>query len=131
MQKTMQSSSSEHFYVPALNGLRFLAVSLVIFVHWNFSSYRGNIFFQLSEVGWFGVDLFFVLSGYLITEILLREKEKFGSILLKNFWLRRILRIWPAYYAALILQFIVIPHFPEWKLMAPFPSEGARNYYTG
>jgi peptidoglycan/LPS O-acetylase OafA/YrhL len=49
--------------------------------------------------GAFGVDLFFVLSAYLITDLLLREKEEFGRINIKSFYMRRVLRIWPLYYA--------------------------------
>jgi len=55
--------------------------------------------------------VFFALSAYLITEILLRERRKSGSISLKNFYIRRILRIWPLYFLFLLFTFLVVPHF--------------------
>jgi peptidoglycan/LPS O-acetylase OafA/YrhL len=57
----------------------------------------------ISRAGSFGVDLFFLLSAYLITELLLREKEEFGQIHLKLFYVRRILRIWPLYFLAILI----------------------------
>jgi peptidoglycan/LPS O-acetylase OafA/YrhL len=62
-----------------------------------------------SRFGQFGVIIFFVLSGFLITYLLLLEKENTG-INVKNFYIRRILRIWPLYFIILILGFFVFPH---------------------
>jgi len=101
-------------YFPSLNGVRFFAAFIVIIDHlelfkiyfgikplWSeqFSSYLGS----------FGVTIFFVLSGFLITYLLLVEKEN-SEINLKKFYLRRILRIWPLYYLLLTISFFVIPH---------------------
>ena len=58
--------------------------------------------FSIHGAGYYGVDLFFVLSAYLITELLLREQDKTGSIHLPQFYLRRILRIWPLYFFFLL-----------------------------
>lgn len=55
------------------------------------------------------VVLFFVLSGYLITYLLITEKEKFGTIAIRKFYIRRMLRIWPLFYAAILLAFLIIP----------------------
>lgn len=91
-------------YYPALDGLRGLAILLVVVYH-NFGFI--NVFF----FGWLGVDLFFVLSGFLITDILLKtigEKN-----FLRNFFMRRILRIFPLYYFGLVLFLFVIPLFAE------------------
>ena len=87
-------------HYPALDGLRGLAILLVVVYH-NFGFI--NVFF----FGWLGVDLFFVLSGFLITDILLKTVGKKGY--LKNFYIRRVLRIFPLYYLCLILFLIVLP----------------------
>ncbi|HVG42973.1 MAG TPA: acyltransferase [Chitinophagaceae bacterium] len=87
-------------YYPALDGLRGLAILLVVVYH-NFGFI--NYFF----FGWLGVDLFFVLSGFLITDILLKTREQPNFI--RHFYTRRLLRIFPLYYLALILFLLLIP----------------------
>ncbi|HEY5371134.1 MAG TPA: acyltransferase [Hanamia sp.] len=81
-------------YIPQLDGIRGLAIILVVTFH-----YWGNI--PLFTFGWSGVDLFFVLSGYLITDrlIVLQQQKDF----LKRFYINRALRIMPVYYLTLIL----------------------------
>ncbi len=70
-----------------------------------------NVLAGIGATGAFGVSLFFVLSSYLITELLLREKDLIGTLDVRSFYIRRILRIWPLYFAflalAVILQWIV------------------------
>lgn len=61
------------------------------------------------EVFSFGVPVFFVLSGFLISYLMLKEQESPGSFNLKNFYVRRILRIWPVYYATIIFGFFIFP----------------------
>ena len=61
------------------------------------------------ENGGYGVQLFFILSGYLITTLLLREEARYGRIALRAFWIRRILRIWPLYYLIVVIGFFVLP----------------------
>lgn len=87
-------------YYPALDGLRGVAILLVVFLH-NFRFV--NYFF----FGWLGVDLFFVLSGFLITEILLKTLGQPNY--LRNFYMRRMLRIFPIYYLTLIICFGILP----------------------
>jgi peptidoglycan/LPS O-acetylase OafA/YrhL len=85
---------SEAFaYSSALDGIRAISIALVVGLH---SPWSG--FFPFNR-GWIGVDVFFVLSGYLITALLLREKGKRGTISLKHFYLRRALRILPGLLA--------------------------------
>ena len=107
-----------HF--PGLNGVRFIAALLVIIDHTElFKSYLGlptlwgNSY--SSYLGAFGVSIFFVLSGFLITYLLLVEKKE-GSIQIKLFYLRRVLRIWPLYYLLVLLGFLVIPYLSYFQI---------------
>lgn len=81
-------------YMPGLDGLRAIAVFAVIFFHLGFSWAGGGLL---------GVSIFFVLSGYLITDILISEWQERGTISLKVFWMRRARRLFPALYLTLIL----------------------------
>lgn len=87
-------------HYPALDGLRGLAILLVVIYH-NFG------FIDYFFFGWLGVDLFFVLSGFLITDILLKTLGEKNY--LKNFYIRRMLRIFPLYYLALVIFLVVVP----------------------
>lgn len=80
-----------------LDILRFIACSLVIFNHVQ-GPENLNIFIQtLKKGGWIGVDLFFVLSGFLIASLLFKEHKASGSIDLKRFLIRRGFKIYPAF----------------------------------
>jgi peptidoglycan/LPS O-acetylase OafA/YrhL len=82
-------------HLPQLDGIRGIAILLVLCTHLG-AILRSEFFSRYLEAGWIGVDLFFVLSGFLITRILLntRESERYYS----RFYIRRGLRIWPLYY---------------------------------
>ncbi|MEY2627159.1 MAG: hypothetical protein RJB08_918 [Actinomycetota bacterium] len=80
-------------YVPALDGLRALAVIAVVLYHAKFSWMQG---------GFIGVEVFFVVSGFLITSLLLEEAEENHSVALKQFWFRRGRRLLPALFAMLV-----------------------------
>ncbi|MBQ9069379.1 MAG: acetyltransferase, partial [Eggerthellaceae bacterium] len=81
-------------YIPALDGLRAFAVLAVIFYHMGFSWATGGLL---------GVTMFFVLSGYLITGLLIVEYRTSGSINLPNFWLRRVRRLVPAIVTVILV----------------------------
>jgi peptidoglycan/LPS O-acetylase OafA/YrhL len=101
--------------IPELDGMRGLAILLVMMVHiipYNpvQIDYPGEKYIaSLASMGWAGVDIFFVLSGFLITSILLRTKN--GDGYFKKFYVRRILRIFPLYYVTITIVFIVAPLF--------------------
>ena len=83
----------------SLDGLRAVAILAVLWHH----SARPAPGALLATRGFLGVDLFFVISGFLITTLLLRERQRSGAISLRRFYLRRFLRIFPAYYLTLAL----------------------------
>ena len=122
------SSLSTGTRVDALDGLRAIAILLVLLWHLtpNHNSNQGlrSIVFKMADLGWSGVDLFFVLSGFLITGILLRAKASDGP--LRHFLMRRILRILPAYYLALCLVFLVLPFVLR---LYPIPNISAQAPY--
>jgi len=91
--------------IPQLDAVRGLAVLLVL-VH-NTNNYPSLHLQLISDNGWMGVDLFFVLSGFLITGILIDTKQSEGYF--RNFYARRCLRIWPLYYAVLLFMFVIVP----------------------
>jgi peptidoglycan/LPS O-acetylase OafA/YrhL len=92
--------------IPQLDAARGIAILLVL-IH-NTSSFPFRPLAAISAHGWMGVDLFFVLSGFLITGILLDTKE--SEAYFRNFYARRCLRIWPLYYSLLIFMFVIVPH---------------------
>jgi len=93
-----QARGTERFYVPALDGLRFCAFALVFLHHSPVFPGGSQTASVLKEFGWIGVDLFFVLSAYLLIALLQREHVATGSMDLGKFFARRILRIWPLFY---------------------------------
>jgi peptidoglycan/LPS O-acetylase OafA/YrhL len=95
-----------HNYIPAFDGLRAIAVLPVVPLHVGVSTLpNSHLLYELTR-GWFGVDLFFVLSGFLITWILLAELDDTGTIDIKRFYSRRFLRLGPAYASMLMAMLI-------------------------
>ena len=100
----------------SINGLRAISIFLVLTHHFilqynilkNFKDVRwmGPILKLLND-GQLGVNVFFVISGFLITSLLLQEEAKTKRVSLKNFYIRRTLRIFPAYYFLLLVYFIL------------------------
>lgn len=110
-------------HIPALDGIRGLAVLLVLFCHATqrpfgeasnaeFVTALDRGILSLARLSWTGVDLFFVLSGFLITGILYDAKGK--DHFFRNFYARRTVRIFPLYYACLLLYLVIWPLFPAW-----------------
>src|SRR5579872_440719 len=85
-----------------LDALRAVAILLVLGRHTRVAE-------VWTRVGWCGVDLFFVISGFLISGLLFQEYKRFGEISLKRFWLRRGLKIYPAFYVYTLILTIVLP----------------------
>lgn len=96
-------------YFPSLNGIRALAALSVMVYHIEQVKYRNEVynFFEfgfVSKLGSLGVTLFFVLSGFLITYLLYRERESSSTVNIKYFYVRRILRIWPLYFFIILVS---------------------------
>lgn len=109
------NGAAERFYLPQLDGLRFLAFFLVFLHHLklppagSMADGLAGPWLTLRAFGWMGVELFFVLSAFLMTSLLLREHRARGAIAVGRFFIRRVLRIWPLYFFALALGFAVLP----------------------
>ncbi len=106
-QATQPQGAAPHLpYRPAIDGLRAIAVLSVVLYHWGLPGLSG---------GFAGVDVFFVISGYLIGGLLWRELRDTGTIRLVRFWMRRVRRLAPAYLAmagatALVASAILLPY---------------------
>lgn len=113
-----------------LDGLRFLCIAMVLWHHtplWEGSAVR------LLSRGFLGVDFFFVLSGFLITTLLLRERRAFGDFSLKDFYLRRLLRIVPVYYFVVLVvsgYFILVGGRQDYTGLVPFYLLFLSNFLT-
>ncbi|RYZ21319.1 MAG: acyltransferase [Chitinophagaceae bacterium] len=109
--------SGEKVYFRNLDAVRFIAAMMVFMGHAVSPSYKylpiegtfaGKVLWTISTGGT-GVSVFFVLSGFLITYLLIKEQEASGRISLRNFYVRRVLRIWPLYYLVVGFSMIVYP----------------------
>lgn len=142
-------------HIPVLDGIRGLAILLVLVAHFNdeaiFKEYFpliGPVATKLALTGLMGVDLFFILSGFLITGILLKTKDSERYFL--NFYARRVLRIFPLYYCVLLVIFWVLPACIKldaaaqylnshqwwlWTYLSNFPGhpswDSSENYHLG
>jgi peptidoglycan/LPS O-acetylase OafA/YrhL len=114
VQKDRAEDGARH--IPALDGVRGIAVLMVLFGHFTPRNSAGNSLFfrffqELLHNGWMGVDLFFVLSGFLITGILLRARP--SPRYFRSFYARRVLRIFPIYYLVLTALAVVYWLYPK------------------
>jgi peptidoglycan/LPS O-acetylase OafA/YrhL len=114
--ETVEKSVAKFGYYPQLDGLRALAFLLVFSNHLKPFPLAGEshspvwVFLQsLMGWGWLGVQIFFTLSGFLITALLLQERSGSAKIDLPAFFIRRALRIWPLYYFMILINFLILP----------------------
>jgi peptidoglycan/LPS O-acetylase OafA/YrhL len=113
----MQETTVRKRYFENLDGLRFMLALVVFFSHAQFGAALKEIcpsdvvdrFIEVFTHGYYGVSFFFVLSGFLITYLMLEEQQTTGHFSVPHFYTRRILRIWPVYYAALLFSFVIYP----------------------
>jgi peptidoglycan/LPS O-acetylase OafA/YrhL len=125
-----KDAAPDSFYHPELDCLRFFAF-FAVFLHHLFpqepSGYHGlgatasTALASIVQAGGLGVDLFFCLSAFLITSLLLREDKARGKIDVKAFWIRRILRIWPLTYFFIVLAAVFVPMV--------LPDDRLRGFY--
>jgi peptidoglycan/LPS O-acetylase OafA/YrhL len=111
-----QLANQERVYFKGIDGLRAIGSLTVVFGHIELTKSDFSIpnllhipYYKYTS-GHLGVVLFFVLSGFLITYLLMEEKQKFKTISIKRFYFRRILRIWPIYYLILFLLLFLFPN---------------------
>ena len=135
-KNSTKDKTHQKVFFPNLDGLRFICFLMVFLFH----TYK-TIFQNLKDTnhtvysitrflfgnGELGVNFFFVLSGFLITFLLIKEKETTGSIHLGNFYVRRILRIWPMFYLCIFIGFVIVPVLKS--ISGHAPSEIARPLY--
>jgi len=123
----------ERKHQPELDGIRGIAILLVLASHAAGllgvlpETSAGYLITNLLVPGWGGVDLFFVLSGFLITGILLRTKSSVHYF--QSFYARRVLRIFPIYYLALTGTLVVAHFFPGVRELVPLPGMGRVSYF--
>ena len=138
-------------HLPGLNSLRFFAAFFVVISHANISMIKLGIYPQYNVAflnkGGDAVDFFFTLSGFLITYLLFWEIKETQTVSIRNFYIRRILRIWPLYFLIVLIGFIIMGviypwmyhqvyfDFPPWKGLLFFlfflPNYAAKYYMVG
>lgn len=105
-------SKGQEVHLKGLNGIRAIAAIAVVISHTLlFSEQVGLPASTGTDLAGFGVTIFFSLSGFLITYLLLLEKKKIATTNIRSFYIRRILRIWPLYYFYLLLTIVLIVLF--------------------
>jgi peptidoglycan/LPS O-acetylase OafA/YrhL len=119
---TRRAHGTAFGYLPGIDGLRAIAVMAVILYHVESSKLSG---------GFLGVEVFFVISGYLITSLLLSEKDRSGGVSLRDFWRRRARRLLPALYALLVAVVVMSATIaPDTWSRLPGDLLAALGYYS-
>lgn len=125
--------SNDKYYLPNLNGLRFIAAFVIIIQHIEQIKYLFGIssnwvdYSFLPKIGELSVVFFFVLSGFLITYLLIKEEKENDEINIKRFYLRRLLRIAPIYFLIILLSFTVFYHFDIFHIPGSSPDSIKNN----
>jgi len=104
--------NSGKIYFPELDGLRFFAF-LLVFIHHHRLFASISFLTPFNTFGWIGVDLFFVLSAFLFSKLLVAEYEKTRTISFRKFYIRRIFRIWPVYFLLIMVSvaaYLIVNH---------------------
>lgn len=118
--KALYSSMHDEYrsrrFFRSLDGIRCISIIAVLWHH----THNSSPTLPILKNGFLGVDMFFVLSGFLITTLLLREDEKTGTISLRQFYIRRSLRILPLYYGLLIAFALILLILPRSSMAQPF-----------
>lgn len=121
-------------FFKGLNGLRFFAALLVVLTHTESMRQKQGLpnlrEFSIFNNGGLAVQFFFVLSGFLITYLLLQEQDRTGTIRIGHFYMRRILRIWPLYYLLMGIGLFLIPMIavPILKIPYTLPFSTAEGF---
>jgi peptidoglycan/LPS O-acetylase OafA/YrhL len=132
---------NKRVHFPGLNSIRSVAVLLVIITHIESFKNKSGMFslfkveglkLFIENIGHQGVIMFFALSGFLITYLLLTENERTGTVDVKKFYIRRALRIWPLYFLIVILGFFVLPYIfnPSYFPVKTHPHLFAKLFLT-
>jgi len=130
-----EQDKSQQIFFENLDGLRFLCFLAVFFFHsfhTEFQEIKSDEYYTLIKKGIFGngnlgVNFFFVLSGFLITYLLIEEKKYRHKINIPFFWMRRILRIWPLYFLCVFFGFFIFPLIKSF--FGQTPNETAHIFY--
>ncbi|GAA4326414.1 acyltransferase [Flaviaesturariibacter amylovorans] len=126
-------------YIAGLDGLRFLSITFVVLHHlftfmtaFGFTAFHEQV---LGLIGYYGIQFFFMGSGFLITYLLLTESERRHRVDLKKFYSRRVLRIWPAYYLLISIVVLLLLHSEWWRIpgyterYAPVAEDANKFYF--
>lgn len=127
-------TKSAPYYRPELDVLRFFAFLCVFSFHrmdYVPTDPARNLWaFRIGTIGAFGVPVFFLLSAFLITDLLLRERERLGAIHVRAFYMRRILRIWPLYFT-MFFGLAALNHFVPGVSTDRRPAWVAFTFFSG
>ena len=135
METSNAHQKKNKLFFENLDGLRFFCFLSVFLFHSFFTEFdyikNDSTYTFIKKFlfanGNLGVNFFFVISGFLITFLLIKEKEQNGQINIKNFWMRRILRIWPLFYFCVFFGFVIFPFLKT--MFGQTPNETANWIY--